>query len=74
MSKINVIVNMPTTEDGVALLRAAAARMNARIIANVLNAHPEIPHDAKLRFLRELDGRVPWAEERVEDGQRVVCQ
>lgn len=73
MAKINVIMNMPTTEEGKALLREAAARMNARIIANVLNAHPEIAYEAKLRFLRELNGKVPWAEERETDGIGMVC-
>ena len=73
MAKINVIMNMPTTVEGMAKLKAAAEQMNARIIANVLNLHPEIPYEAKLRFIHGLNGRVPWEEGREENGQ-MVCQ
>jgi len=58
--KIGVILNMPTTEEGKAKLREAAIAFNSRMIANVLNKYPDIPYEAKVRFVESLNGIVPW--------------
>lgn len=59
--QIQVKVNMPTTAEGLAALDAAVERMNSLVIAGVLNKHPEIPHEAKVRWIESLNGIAPWA-------------
>jgi len=59
--EIGVILNMPTTPEGKAKLHEASLAFNSRMIANVLNKHPEIPYEAKVEWVKSLNGRVPWA-------------
>lgn len=61
-TQIRVTVNMPTTPEGKAKLEAAMVRFNSMMLAGALNAHPEIPYVAKLRYIKSLNGVVPWAK------------
>lgn len=63
---IGVRVIMPTTAEGNALLDRAMTEFNSRMLACALNAHPEIPYEAKVKFVKSLNGVVPWARERAE--------
>ena len=60
--EIQVVVNMPSTEAGKEALRERLAEFNARMLAYALNKI-DVPHEAKLRYLESLHGRVPWAQE-----------
>lgn len=60
--EIGVKMNLPTTQEGKAKLEAAVVAFNSRMIANVLNKHPEYSYAEKVRFVESLNGVVPWAK------------
>lgn len=60
--EITVTVNLPSTPEGKAKLNAAMVQFNSLMLAGALNAHPEIPYEAKVRYLHSLNGVVPWAK------------
>lgn len=66
--EIKVTINLPTSEEGKARLKQALVDMNSQLIANVLNAHPEIPYEAKVRWINSLNGVVPWAKTNEAEG------
>lgn len=59
--EIGVRMNLPTTPEGKARLEAALVAFNSRVIANVLNKHPEFSYAEKVRWVESLNGVVPWA-------------
>lgn len=63
---IGVKVILPTTEEGNALLDKAMLEFNSRMLACALNKHPEIPYEAKVQFVKSLNGVVPWAKDGAE--------
>ena len=65
--QIGVKVIMPTTPEGNAMLDKAMMQFNSRLLACALNSHPEIPYEAKVRFIESLDGVVPWARKVTAD-------
>lgn len=66
--EIKVTINLPTSEEGKARLKQALVSMNSKLIANVLNAHPEIPYEVKVRWIQSLNGVVPWAKTNEAEG------
>ena len=66
--EIKVTINLPTSEEGKARLQQALVAMNSQLIANVLNAHPEIPYEAKVRWIHSLNGVAPWAKTNEAEG------
>lgn len=58
--EIKVIVNMPTTEEGKALLAKAVIEMNSYVLGRALDK-ADAPYEAKVAYIKSLNGRVPWA-------------
>lgn len=61
--QIRVTVNMPTTEEGKAMLHTAMMAFNAAMLGAVMRKW-DAPADEKSKYIESLNGRVPWAEER----------
>lgn len=63
--RINLIVNLPTTEEGQAELARRVTEFNTKLLAYALNK-VDVPVEAKLRYLESLNGVVPWAARKEE--------
>lgn len=61
--QIRVTVNMPTTEEGKAMLHTAMMAFNAAVLGAAIRKW-DAPADEKRKHTESLNGRVPWAEER----------
>lgn len=57
---IGVIINMPTTAEGMAMLREAIMEVNGQLLACGLR-RVDAPVEAKKAYLKSLGGVVPWA-------------
>lgn len=61
--QIRVTVNMPTTEEGKAMLHTAMMTFNATVLGAEIRKW-DAPADDKRKYTEGLNGRVPWAEGR----------
>lgn len=61
--QIRVTVNMPTTEEGKAMLHTAMMASNAAVLGAVMR-NWDAPANEKSKYIESLNGRVLWAEER----------
>lgn len=60
---IGVTVNLPTTEEGKALLHTAMAAFNASVLGWAMR-RADASADEKLATIESLNGVAPWAEGR----------
>jgi len=61
--QIRVTVNMPTTEEGKAMLHTAMMALNAAVLGAAIRKW-DAPADKKSKYIESLNGRALWAEER----------
>lgn len=58
--EIGVIVNLPTTAEGMAQLEKAMCAFNSKLVSCVLRK-VDAPVSAKLEYVKSLNGVAPWA-------------
>lgn len=63
--QITATLILPTTEAGRERMREAVVAMNTQLLVNVLKKI-DAPNEAKVQYIKSLNGRVPWAAEERE--------
>lgn len=58
--EIKVVLNLPTTPEGIAEMNRRLVEFNTRMLAYAMNK-VDLPLETKLRYVESLNGVPPWA-------------